>query len=47
VGFGGLDGPPITPSLTTIVQPLYELGDSVSGDLAVANEAPGRGAVAA
>ncbi len=47
VGFDGLDeAAHITPTLTTIVQPLYELGElAVREVLAVANEAPGRGAV--
>ena len=47
VGFDGLDeAAHVTPSLTTIVQPLYELGElGVREVLAAANEAPGPGAV--
>ena len=47
VGFDGLDeAAHFTPSLTTVVQPLCELGElAVREVLAVANEAPGRGAV--
>ena len=47
VGFDGLDeAAHITPSLTTVVQPLYELGElGVREVLAVANDAPGPGAV--
>jgi LacI family transcriptional regulator len=47
VGFDGLDeGAHFTPTLTTVVQPLYELGElAVREVLAVAKEAPGRGTV--
>ena len=43
VGFDGLDeAAHFTPSLTTVVQPLCELGElGVREVLAVANEAPG------
>ncbi len=47
IGFDGLDeAAHITPSLTTVVQPLYELGElGVREVLAVANEPSGPGAV--
>ena len=47
VGFDGLDeAAHITPSLTTVAQPLYELGElGVREVLAAANGAPGPGAV--